>query len=616
MTPWLHHRPLLALAGVLALGAALPLGQRGVVFQLNRTGAAGGLLKDSMVRPNAERGLGPEEAGGGLVFNGRDDAFVALAPTPDSLPRQALSVAALVSVETPRRWGGIVGAVEDNGEAETGWILGYDDSAFTFMLSTDDTDDGDGAMVTLRADRPYEFGRLHLVSAHYDGARAELHMDGELVASSEAPGGPLRYSGEERLTVGAYRDVNEFFPHDGRIAGLQVRGQEFSHPAFQKALGRGSAEVWTDATFEWTVEPYLTWPTTTAVSVLGESSWPSEGLVLVRSETESGWKEVTSDTPGSRLHEVRLEGLAPDTKYFYRMNLIGAAKDDAVPVLEGPLRSFRTAPRSDRKAFTFTVIGDTQTNGAVAKRVSDLAFEQRPNFVVHCGDLVDTGGNKTDWTETFFPSMRPLIEHAPLVPVLGNHEQDARLYYDYMSLPAPERWYSLRYGSAEFFMIDGNRSLAQQSEQLAWLEGALSASKAKWRFAVLHQPPYTSDSNDYGDTTQTSSTRGDMNVRNIVRLLERHGVDICFSGHVHDYERTFPIKGGAVLPHQDGGVLYITAAGGGGHLEDFDGTNTWFGNRKARRHHHLHVSILGDDLELHAMDEDGRVFDTLRLRAR
>ncbi|MDG1050867.1 MAG: metallophosphoesterase, partial [Planctomycetota bacterium] len=94
------------------------------------------------------------------------------------------------------------------------------------------------------------------------------------------------------------------------------------------------------------------------------------------------------------------------------------------------------------------------------------------------------------------------------------------------------------------------------------------------------------------------------------------GVDICFSGHVHDYERTFPIKGGAVRPHQDGGVLYITAAGGGGPLEDFDGTNTWFGNRKARRHHHLHVAILGDDLELQAMDEDGRVFDTLRLEAR
>jgi len=606
----------LALVGVLAVGAALPAGQRGVLVQLTDRGELVGLMKDSLARGTAERVLAPGEVGGGLVFNGREDAFVALQPTPAALPAGEFSAGALVSVETPRRWGGIVGAVEDNGDAETGWVLGYDDSAFTLMLSTADTDDGNGAMVTLRADRPYEFGRLHLVPAHYDGSRAELYQDGELVASSEAPGGAVRYSGEERLTVGAYRDVNEFFPHDGRIAGLQVRGSNLSHTAFRKVLGKGSPTPWTDAAFEWAVEPYLTWPSADAVTVLGESTWPSEAVVLVRPESESGWREVPSATPAARLHEVRLGGLEPGTKYFYQMSAVGPTEGDAIPVLEGPVRSFRTAPDSDDAAFTFAVIGDTQTNGQVAKRVSDLAFEQRPNFVVHCGDLVDTGGTKTDWTETFFPSMRPLIEHAPLAPVLGNHEQDARLYYDYMSLPDPERWYSLRYGCAEFFMIDGNRSLAQQSEQLAWLEGALSASKARWRFAVLHQPPYTSDSNDYGDTAVTSSTRGDMNVRNIVRLLEEHGVDICFSGHVHDYERTFPIKDGAVRPHAEGGVLYITAAGGGGSLEDFDGTNTWFGNRKARRHHHVHVAIHGDDLELQAMDEDGRVFDTLRLRDR
>ena len=608
---------ILAFTATLALGAALPPVFRGSVLRMGSSGEMEGALAGPLRRANSELAFAPAQVGGGLIFNGKDDAFISTGSQQGALPATQLHVGALVSVETPRRWGGIVGAVEDNGEAETGWILGYDPSAFTLMISTEATDDGDGKMITLRADRPYEFGRLHLVTASYDGERAELTMDGVVVATSDAPGGPIVYSGEERLTVGAYRDVNEMFPHDGRIAALEIFDSPFGGKlAFRKRFGAANETPWTDATFDWAVQPYLTWPSTDAVSVLGESTWPSEAVVLVRPESQADWTEVPSGTPGSRLHEVRLEGLQADTKYFYQMNLIGAADGDAVPVLEGPVRSFRTAPQSDRSAFTFTVIGDTQTNGAVAKRVSDLAFEQRPNFVVHCGDLVDTGGNKTDWTETFFPSMRPLIEHAPLVPVLGNHEQDAKLYYDYMSLPAPERWYSLRYGSAEFFMIDGNRSLAQQSEQLAWLDGALSASKAKWRFAVLHQPPYTSDSNDYGDTTLTSSTRGDMNVRNIVRLLEEHGVDICFSGHVHDYERTFPIKGGEVLPHQDGGVLYITAAGGGGSLEDFDGTNTWFGNRKARRHHHLHVAILGDDLELQAMDEDGRVFDTLRLRAR
>ena len=104
-----------------------------------------------------------------------------------------------------------------------------------------------------------------------------------------------------------------------------------------------------------------------------------------------------------------------------------------------------------------------------------------------------------------------------------------------------------------------------------------------------------------------------MNVRHIVALLEAHDVDLCFSGHVHDYERTFPIRGGKVVPYEQGGVLYVTSAGGGGPLENFDPNNTWFGNRKARRHHFVHIGIHGKHLELHAMDEDGRLFDVLTL---
>ena len=94
-----------------------------------------------------------------------------------------------------------------------------------------------------------------------------------------------------------------------------------------------------------------------------------------------------------------------------------------------------------------------------------------------------------------------------------------------------------------------------------------------------------------------------MNVRNIVRLLEKHDVDMCFSGHVHDYERTQPILDDEVASYEEGGVIYVMAAGGGGGLEDFDRTNTRFGHKKMRRHHFVHAALFGDQLELHAMDE-------------
>lgn len=605
----------LGFLATLTAGASVAPQAKDVRLWMREDGSMQGPFADAMQR-RSPIAFAPAEFGGGTIFNARDDAFVANGPL--DLPAMSFSVGATVSVETPRRWGGIIGAVEDNGGYEKGWILGYDEERFTFGLSTEATDDGDGRLIYLRADKPYEVGRLYNVSAHYDGTVAKLLVNGRVAAVSEEVGGAIVHAEEARLAIGAYRDSNEHHPHDGRIKDVGVKEDASPGLFWAKRLtGFGKFDgPWTDTAFGWSVAPYLTWPRPNAISVLAETTWPSSATVRIRRDDAKEWTEIRARGESERLHEVRITGLAPATKHFYQVVAVEDAANGSSTTLESPVRSFRTAPDSDDAAFTFAVIGDTQTNGEVAKRVSDLAFEQRPNFVVHCGDLVDTGGNKTDWTDTFFPNMRPLLEHAPLVPVLGNHEQDARLYYDYMSLPEPEKWYSLRYGCAEFFLIDGNRSLAERSEQLAWLDGALQASTARWRFAVLHQPPYTSDSNDYGDTAEGPSTRGDMNVRNIVALLERYGVDVCFSGHVHDYERTFPIKGGAVVPHAEGGVVYVTSAGGGGPLEDFDGTNTTFGHKKARRHHFVQVAIHADVLEMHTVDEQGRVIDVMTLRDR
>ena len=355
------------------------------------------------------------------------------------------------------------------------------------------------------------------------------------------------------------------------------------------------------------------------MSVLAETRLRGVATLRLRQASSTNWETYRSIAKRpTTLHEFVIRDLEPGTKYFYSMDAVATVGGREQVDLSSDVRSFRTAPTPgpNSGAFTFAVIGDTQTHGDVTQRVAALAFEERPNFVLHCGDLVETGSTRKDWTETFFPSMRPLIEHAPLVPVLGNHEQDAQLYYDLMSLPQPERWYSLRYGNAEFFMLDGNRSLEDSSEQLEWLKRALGESEATWRFAVIHQPPYTSDADDYGETSESTSTRGDLNVQNILPVLELYGVDICFSGHVHDYERTFPILAGKAVPYREGGIIYVTSAGGGGSLEDFDATNTWFGRKKARRHHFVHVSILGDELEMQTMDEDGRLFDSFTVTQR
>lgn len=603
------------MAAALLLTAALSLtaSDQGGEMTLS-TDSSGVQLHGWKLRRASETSFAPEEAGGGLVFNEPGDMFIEDGPALE-LPPEDFTISAWVTVEAPLRWGGIAGSVQDNGGAETGWVLGYDEERFTIGLASEGADDGDGHMTYLRGETPWELGRWHHVAARYDGEVLELFVDGRLDASTREQSGPVLHAGPGGFVIGAYMDRDERHVHDGRIDHLRLVGEARSHGDLQ-AEYRSREELtrlapWDDTPFEWLVAPYLTWPALDAISVGFETTEPSSGRIRYRREDVAEWSEVELEGQGM-LHVQRLGGLDADTKYFYQCL---AQHPTEGLLLESPVHTFLTAS-SPGRAFTFVVIGDTQSQAPVVQRVSELAREHRPNLFVHAGDLVGTGSSKSDWTGHFFPSAAPLLATVPLMPVLGNHEQDAQHYYDYMSLPDPERWYSFRYGDAEFFMLDGNRSLAQQSEQLEWLAGALSASTASWRFAVLHQPPYTSDSNDYGDTATTTSSRGDMNVRNIVELLEQHDVDMCFSGHVHDYERTFPIRDGEVVPYEEGGVVYVTAAGGGGHLEDFDSANTWFGHKKARRHHLVYVALHGEHLELQAIDEDGRLFDVLTLRKR
>ena len=74
--------------------------------------------------------------------------------------------------------------------------------------------------------------------------------------------------------------------------------------------------------------------------------------------------------------------------------------------------------------------------------------------------------------------------------------------------------------------------------------------------------------------------------------------------------------GQQVTQYDEGGVIYVTAAGGGGPLENFDPSNTWFGHKKARYHHLVYVGIHGDQLEFQAIDEHGRLFDSMTLTKR
>jgi predicted phosphodiesterase len=526
-------------------------------------------------------------------------------------PGSALTVAAWVLIDEPERWGGIAGQF---GESGAEWVLGYNSDAFTFTIASE----GAERPTEIVSKSPYAKGKWSYVVGVYDGESMQLYVNGHLEASSDEPEGAIApigsidstgSIGSSALVIASRPDHTDSHPLRGRLREVSVYDlaakQEWVTHTFEhlRQLVNLQPDARGDA-LAMVVEPYLQFGTQDGMTVMWQTTQPGTSTVHY-GETDACEESLTGDD--ALIHEVRLEGLQPETMYFYRVETTG---EDGQSI-GSDVSTFTTAVR-EGTPFAFAIISDTQFNPVVSGKLSELAWAQRPSFLLHPGDLVDTGTNDTHWTQHFFPGMRPLISRVPFYPVLGNHEQNASNYFEYVSVPSPEYYYDFRYGDAHFFMIDTNRNVDPTSEQYRWLDKALGESKATWKFACHHHPPYSSDEDDYGNLwKQNKSTRGDLRARELSTLYEKHGIDIVWNGHIHSYERTWPVRENKAVSSE--GPIYMIVGGGGGNLESPGPTRPFFQNQVRRSHHYVMVHLNGETLELRSYDLDDRLFDTVRL---
>src|SRR5206468_10104446 len=97
-----------------------------------------------------------------------------------------------------------------------------------------------------------------------------------------------------------------------------------------------------------------------------------------------------------------------------------------------------------------------------------------------------------------------------------------------------QRYYAFESGPALFVSVAVfGTDYSPGSPQYQWLERTLASSTQPWKFVFMHWGPYS-----------CSIVHGsNMTVREVLApLFERYGVDIVFSGHDHDYERSHPVQ--------------------------------------------------------------------------
>ena len=113
--------------------------------------------------------------------------------------------------------------MQDDADVECGWVLGYNETQFTFGLSTIGADDGDGLLTYLdSSDHTYEFGVWHHVVATYDGKSLRLYVDGDLSNETSEQSGNILYNESSQFVLGGYVDDNENHPLDGRLLTISI----------------------------------------------------------------------------------------------------------------------------------------------------------------------------------------------------------------------------------------------------------------------------------------------------------------------------------------------------------------------------------------------------------
>jgi hypothetical protein len=342
---------------------------------------------------------------------------------------------------------------------------------------------------------------------------------------------------------------------------------------------------------------HLTWGDDPARSVV--VSWASPGQA-VRPRVRIGQRLFPAEerryTDGLNgettwTYHARVPALRPGATYGYAVTA-----DNDANAADPFSATFTTAPEG-RAAFRFTSFGDLATPanqwagsyGQAAYAVG--AVEQfQPLFHLLNGDLCYAGLNPAFqpqvWRD-FGNSNQPSAAYRPWMPVPGNHEiefgngpEGFTSYLTRYTLPAngsatfEGRWYSFRVGSVLFVSLSADDVAYQDAgafvagpsallpaavtgnppipagtsfyvrgysggAQTRWLEDTLAAarrdSSIDWIVAQLHQSACSSSRTGNGS---------DLGIREEwLPLFDRYEVDLVLSGHDHDYERSFPVRG-------------------------------------------------------------------------
>ena len=403
---------------------------------------------------------------------------------------------------------------------------------------------------------------------------------------------------------------------------------------------------------------------------------------LVKSGNISYKKVSVSGVTDHRIYQVSLVSLKPGELFHY------VVKKNNTTVFAANAH----APKAFNQPFNFVVFGDVGAGTKEAREIAEGVYKANADMVLIPGDIVYDNGLIREYQKRFWPIYNatpkdtfgfPIMSQALFVASTGNHDADTRdldkypdalAYYYYWQQPLngpglkegtnlvpvlkandnnrkaftdaagnayPKMTnFSYNYGNSHWLILDADNYVDVTDTTLTnWISRDLEAAKNyEWKFVMFHHPGFNSSIDHYEQ----------QQARLLAPFFEKGKVDIVFTGHVHNYQRSYPLtfkpkgKGVQLIGGKDGktfrgkivngawtldksfdgqqntkpkGVIYVITGAGGQELynpeqqNDKDSWQNFTHKFISQVHTFTSASINGKTLTVHQFTADGKEVD-------
>jgi predicted phosphodiesterase len=266
--------------------------------------------------------------------------------------------------------------------------------------------------------------------------------------------------------------------------------------------------------------------------------------------------------------------------------------------------------------LTISAAGDFGCSSNVGKSISNIKNKGADLFLA-LGDL-----SYESTAKCWFDKIKPIDSKTRIN--IGNHDDDSKKLLDsYLKhFGLSKQYYSFDFKSVHVLTMATELNYKKDSKQFNFVKGDLEKAsqdpKIKWIIVNLHKPVYASPNG-----CSASSCEGSKTLRDVYHpLFDKNGVDLVLSGHVHNYQRSFPIKHNDDKPskptitstnkhnyNNPGGEIYAIVGTGGASFNSLDGKSSFIASQQASRFGVLHLDITDNKLEGTFLGNDGSVRD-------